>query len=256
MTAAPGPPGSARSGAELPRRGASPPRAAAPGLRGTNFLPGGGAVWQRGAAPAPPCRGAEGGAAPERGGRARAAVRGGGGSTVSGAGRLRPPGILQHCRAALRPPPVPGTAAHPPGPEGKLGEGAGGGGGPGPVGGRYWTGSARRSGESGSGVPARLDPLAAEVGSGPGLTGVPGCGGLLEAFTGVGRGSASCRPLPKRISVCAAPVNGRSEAGGGRRSRPLRSSPLAEGPVRSSPALAVGPGEGGGAGGRRRPVRR
>lgn len=133
-------------------------RSRRPGLRRANFVPGGGAVWRRGAAPAPPRRGAEGGAAPERGGRARATAGVGGGNAVSGAGRLRPPGILQHHRAALRPLPAPGTAAHPTGSAGKLGEGAGGG--------CCWAGSARRSGESHSGAATRRGPLTPEVRSG------------------------------------------------------------------------------------------
>lgn len=125
------------------------------GLRRANFVPGGGAVWRRGAAPAPPCRGAEGGAAPERDGRARATAGVGGGNVVSGAGRLRPPGILQHHRAALRSLPAPGSTAHPAGSAGKLGEGMGGG--------CCWAGSARRSGESHSRAPTHRGPLAPEV---------------------------------------------------------------------------------------------
>lgn len=67
MAAAPG--SGARLGAERscparPRGGTSPRRAAAPRLRGTNFLSGSGAVWRRGAAPAPHCRGAQQGSGP------------------------------------------------------------------------------------------------------------------------------------------------------------------------------------------------
>lgn len=129
--------GGARRGAELP--GAAPrrrlPRRAAAPRAARHKLSAG----RRGRVAARRCPGTslsrsrEGGgwgAAPERGGRARAAAGGGGGggSAVSGAGRLRPPGILQHRRAALRPPPVPGTAAQPPGPASKLSEGGGRGG--------------------------------------------------------------------------------------------------------------------------------
>lgn len=186
---------------------------------------GGGAVWWRGAAPAPPCRGAEGGAAPERGGRARATAGVGGGNAVSGAGRLRPLGILQHHRAALRPLPAPGTAAHPTGSAGKLGEGAGGG--------CCWAGSARRSGERHSGGPTRRGPLAPEVRS----------GARAERRARIRRGCWS----PARRGHCLPPGPrpgfGLCGCSGGVRS--LCSCREA----RAEPAL-----EGGGAGGRCRPV--
>lgn len=135
VAAAPGRLPAARRGA--PRRGPAeaPPRAVPPppGCAAQTFWraagPCGGAALPRHLPVAEP-RGERPRSA--AGGRAgTGAARGGGGSTVSGAGRLRLPGILQHCRAALRPPPVPGTAALLPGPAGKLGEGAGGGSGAG-----------------------------------------------------------------------------------------------------------------------------
>lgn len=134
VAAAPGRRGAARSGAarrgpaEAPPAPCRRPRGCAAQTFCRAAGPCGGAALPRHLPVAEP--GGGWGAAPERGGRARAAAGGGGGggSAVSGAGRLRPPGILQHRRAALRPPPVPGTAAQPPGPASKLSEGGGRGG--------------------------------------------------------------------------------------------------------------------------------
>lgn len=189
------------------------------GLRRANFVPGGGAVWRRSAAPAPPCRGAEGGAAPERGGRARATAGVGGGNAVSGAGRLRPPGILQHRRAAFPPPLAPGTAAHPSGSAGKLGEGVGGG--------CCWAGSVRRSGESRSWAPTRRGSLAPEV-RGAGWPACPGLEGLLEPGAG-----GHCLPPAPRAGFGLCSCSGRS----------ARCGP-AEGPERSPPGRAAGPAGG------------
>lgn len=116
-----------------------------------------------------------------------------------------------------------------------LARGAGGGG-PGPIGGCHWAGSARQSGESGSGARTRLEPLAPEVRSGARAGRRArlrrGCSRLAP-----GEARPPSRPLPERISVCAALVNRCSEG-----CRPLRSCRLPRGRCGARPRWPLGPG--------------
>lgn len=116
-----------------------------------------------------------------------------------------------------------------------LARGAGGGG-PGPIGGCHWAGSARQSGESGSGARTRFEPLAPEVRSGARAGRRArlrrGCSRLAP-----GEARPPSRPLPERISVCAALVNRCSEG-----CRPLRSCRLPRGRCGARPRWPLGPG--------------
>lgn len=241
MAAAPGRPGSARRGAELP--GTAPrtrlpaprcrPRAArhklSAGRRGrvaARRCPGT-SLWRSRGGSGPGARRAGTGGSQRR---RRKRCQGGRPSPPAGHPSA-PPG----CASPAAWPQVPPRTRRPGG-QTCRGGGRGVRGRAGVAAGQGWRGGV---GRAAVGLGLLLILWLLKLGAGPGPAGVPGSGGAARGFHG-GGGQAlpPALPLPRRISVCA----DKPLLRGGRRSRPLRSCRLPRGRCEARPRWPSGPG--------------